>query len=304
MKVFQNLEFKWNHTTVCIGKFDGLHKGHRLLTAHAAKRPGKVVMLTFSTGGSALYSPHEKRFLAKKLGIDYLVEIPFDESFRRQSPEDFAVHILNERCGADYVVVGRDFRFGKERSGDTRVLEHLGKQNGFEVVVYDKLILDGEVVSSTRIRNLVQAGRIAEANSLLGTPYFISGIVKKGNQLGRTIQTPTANIYPYECKVLPPFGVYAVLAEVENRLYYGVSNLGVKPTIADGNPIGLEVWLFEYDGDLYGKEITVYLIEAMRREKKFDSLIQLKSQIQKDTICAKEILARQDSESLRRSVFH
>lgn len=305
MKVIQNLEFQWEHTAVCIGKFDGIHRGHRLLISHAAKQREKTVMFTFSMGeGKVLYAPGEKRCLAKKLGVDYLVEIPFDDSFRKQTPEDFAVHILKDRCGADKVIVGRDFRFGKERSGDTKALERLGEKNGFDVVVYDKLILDGEVVSSTRIRNLIQEGRISEANHLLGTPYFISGIVTKGNQLGRTIQTPTANVCPASCKVLPPFGVYAVLAEVENELYYGVSNLGVKPTIADKNPTGLEVWLFEYEGDLYGKEITVYLIDAMRREQKFASLEQLKTQIQKDTIRAKEILALQDSESLCQSVFH
>lgn len=305
MKVIRNLEFQWDHTTVCIGKFDGLHKGHRLLISQAAKEAGKAVMFTFSMAeGSVLYTPLEKRCLAEKLGIDYLVEVPLDESFRRQSPKDFAVDILKDKCGADKVIVGSDFRFGKERSGDTALLKQLGIQNGFDVVVYDKLLLDGEVVSSTRIRNLIRDGRIAEANRLLGTPYFISGEVTKGNQLGRTIQTPTANICPGQSKVLPPYGVYAVLAEVEHRLYHGVSNLGVKPTIAKGNPPGLEVWLFEYEGDLYGKEMTVYLIDAMRRERKFDSLIQLKAQIQEDTVRAGEILARQDSESLRQSVFH
>lgn len=305
MKVISDLEFQWQHTAVCIGKFDGIHKGHRLLISHAAGQEEKTVMFTFSLGeGSVLYAPEEKRYLAEKLGVDYLVEIPFDESFRRQTPEDFAAHILKGKCGAGKVIVGCDFRFGKERSGDTALLEKLGGKYGFDVVVYDKLILDGEVVSSTRIRRLIQEGEIAQANSLLGTPYFISGVVTKGNQLGRTIQTPTANICPAASKVLPPFGVYAVLADVEGRLYRGVSNLGVKPTIAGKNPTGLEVWLFEYEGDLYGKRMTVYLVDAMRPEQKFDSLLELKTQIQKDTVRAKEILSQQDTKSLYQSVFH
>ena len=262
-------------------------------------------MFTFSTGeGLVLYAPHEKRQLAEKLGIDYLVEIPLDDTFRQQTPEDFASRILCDKCGADKVIVGTDFRFGKERSGDAAFLQELGRQYNFDVVVYEKLMLDGEIVSSTRIRSLIGKGRMAEANRLLGTPYFITGVVKKGNQLGRKIQTPTANLYPDDHKVLPPFGVYAVLADVEGQLFPGVSNLGVKPTIPGKNPTGLEVWLFGYEGNLYGKELTVYLIDFMRPERKFHSIMELQTQIQKDTVQARKILSQPDSESLRQSVFH
>lgn len=305
MNIIQNLAFQWNHTVVCIGKFDGIHRGHRLLFEEEQKKERPVVMFTFSAGeGLVLYSPHEKRQLAEKLGIDDLVEIPFNDTFRQQTPEDFASQILRDRCGADKVMVGADFRFGKGRSGDASLLQELGRQYDFDVVVYEKLILDREIVSSTRIRHLIGEGRMGEANRLLGTPYFVTGVVKKGNQLGRKIQTPTANLYPDDHKVLPPFGVYAVLTDVEGQLFQGVSNLGVKPTISGVNPVGLEVWLFDYDGDLYGKELTVYLIEYMRPEQKFESITELQAQIQEDTVQAQKILSQQDSESLRRSVFH
>lgn len=305
MKVIQDLAFQWKDTAVCIGKFDGIHKGHRLLLDRAVKSGKTTVMFTFSVEeGRVLYTSCEKRKLAEKLGIDELVEVPLDDSFRGQTPEDFAVRILQDCCGAGQVIVGCDFRFGKERSGDTAVLEELGKKYGFQVIVLDKLMLDGDVVSSTRIRTLIGDGKITEANRLLGTPYFISGVVQKGNQLGRTMQTPTANLYPGTGKVLPPFGVYAVLADVEGVLYPGVSNLGVKPTIPGANPTGLEVWLFDYEGDLYSRELTVYLIDYMRPEQKFASLTELQAQIQKDIVRAREILSRQDSESLRQSVFH
>lgn len=305
MKVIENLEFQWNHTVVCIGKFDGIHRGHRLLFEDTQEKKKPVVMFTFSAGeSSVIYAPREKRRLAERLGIDDLVEVPLDDTFRQQTPEDFAAYILRDKCGADTVIVGSDFRFGKDRSGDAAVLERLGKQYGFDVVVYEKLILDGEVVSSTRIRNLIREGRMTEANRLLGTPYFITGVVEKGNQLGRKMETPTANIYPDDHKVLPPFGVYAVLADVEGQLFSGVSNLGVKPTIPGENPVGLEVWLFDYEGNLYGKELTVYLIDFMRPERKFHSVMELQTQIQKDTVQAHKILSQQDSESLRRSVFH
>lgn len=305
MRVIQNLAFQWNHTVVCIGKFDGIHRGHRLLFEDAKKKQRPVVMFTFSTGeSSVLYAPCEKRQLAERLGIDYLVEVPLDDTFRQQTPEQFASHILRDKCGADQVIVGTDFRFGKDRSGDAVILEQLGTQFGFDVVVYEKLLLDGEEVSSTRIRKLIGEGNVTEANRLLGTPYFIAGVVRKGNQLGRKLQTPTANIYPDAHKVLPPFGVYAVMADVEGELYAGVSNLGVKPTIPGDNPTGLEVWLFGYEGNLYGKELTVYLIDSIRPEQKFNSVTELQTQIQEDTVQARKILSRQDSESLRRSVFH
>lgn len=304
MEVIHNLEFQWNQTAVCIGKFDGIHRGHRLLLQEAKKEGLTTVMFTFSAGeGSVLYAPHEKRKLAEKLGIDRLVEVPLDDTFCKQTPEEFARDILQKRCGAAKVVVGSDFRFGKNRAGDAAMLTELGHQYGFQVVVLDKLEWDGGIVSSTRIRTLIGMGEMQEANRLLGTPYFISGTVKQGNQLGRKMQTPTANLSPDIHKVLPPYGVYAVLAEGDEKIYEGVCNLGVKPTIPGENPVGLEVWLFDYEGNLYGKELTVWLLDYLRPERKFDSLMALQTQIQKDTARAREILARPDIESLRQSVL-
>lgn len=296
MKVIHNLEFQWNQTAVCIGKFDGIHRGHRLLFEEAAKDKLTTVMFTFSAGrSSVLYAPEEKWKLAKELGIDSVVEVPLNDAFCRQTPEVFAKQILRDKCGAVKVVVGSDFRFGNERSGDAALLQKLGEKYGFDVVVFDKLKIEGEIVSSTRIRSLIQEGNIVQANQLLGTPYFLSGIVKKGKQLGRKLQTPTANIVPDPHKVLPPFGVYAVLVEVEGQIYSGVSNLGVKPTIPGKNPIGLEVWLFDYEGDLYEKRLTAYLIDFLRPERRFSSLTELQKQIQQDTVRAQEILSQQDS---------
>lgn len=302
MKVIHNLEFQWNQTAVCIGKFDGIHRGHRLLLQEAAKANLTTVMFTFSAGeNSVLYVPHEKRKLAESLGIDYLVEIPLDQSFCILTPEEFARGILRDKCGAAKVVVGSDFRFGRERSGDAAGLKKLGREYGFDVVIFDKLMLDGGIVSSTRIRNLIGEGRMTEANHLLGTPYFVSGVVKRGNQLGRKIQTPTANLCLDPHKVLPPYGVYAALVETGGEIYAGVSNLGVKPTIPGENQVGLEVWLFDYEGDLYDQELTAYLVDYLRPERKFDSLTDLQIQIQRDTVRAREILAQPDIESLRQS---
>lgn len=305
MKVIRNLAFQLNHTAVCIGKFDGIHRGHRLLLEEAKREGLTLVMFTFSaTGGKTLYCPAEKRALAERLGVDVLIEVPLDGVFMQQSPEEFVSRILRDKCGADKVVVGSDFRFGHQRQGDVGILKSLGEKYGFQVVVYDKLVQDGDIVSSTRIRRLIGEGNITEANQLLGTPYFLSGVVERGNQLGRRMDTPTANIRPGEEKVLPPFGVYAVIAEVEGQYYQGVSNLGVKPTVPGENPVGLEVWLFDYKGNLYDRELKAYLMDYLRPEQKFDSLAKLQIQIQRDTVRAHEILSSPDIESPRQSFLH
>ena len=151
-------------------------------------------------------------------------------------------------------------------------------------------------MSSTRIRSLIAKGKMEQANELLGTPYFLTGVVQKGNQLGRTMETPTANIYPDAHKVLPPYGVYAVFVDVEGKRYKGICNLGVKPTIPGENEVGFEVWLFNFSGDLYDKELTAYFVSFLREERKFASLTQLKEQITRDTVLAKQILSQKESE--------
>lgn len=298
MKVIRDLAFQFNHTAVCIGKFDGIHRGHRMLLEEAKRGGLTLVMFTFAAGGRTLYCPAEKRALAERLGVDVLIEVPLDGTFMQQSPEEFVSRVLCEKCGADKVVVGEDFRFGYQRQGDAESLKGLGKKYGFQVVVFDKLVQDGSIVSSTRIRRLIAEGKMREANRLLGTPYFLRGVVERGNQLGRRMNTPTANIRPGGTKVLPPFGVYAVIAEAEGQCYQGVSNLGVKPTVPGENPVGFEVWLFDYEGDLYDRELTVYLMDYLRPERKFDSLTGLQAQIRQDTVRAHEILSSPDMQSL------
>ena len=302
MEKIRNLDFRLNNSAVCIGKFDGIHRGHRLLLAEAKKSGLAAVMFTFAMDQrEMLYSEQEKIQLAERLGFDIFIAIPFDEHFMRQSAEDFVRDILLQHCDAGRVVVGEDFRFGHRRSGDAELLLQMGKEYGFETVVRKKMVAGGDVISSTRIRALIREGELEEANSLLGTPYFISGRVQKGNQLGRKLETPTANISPYAGKDLPPYGVYAALVEVDGRQYEGVANLGKKPTVAEEEPVGLEVWMFDYEGNLYDKEITVYLIAYQREERKFASLEELKQQIAGDARRAKQTLSLLDKGYLARS---
>lgn len=293
MQIIDNLDFQLHETAVCIGKFDGIHKGHRLLVEEVKKGNLIPVMFTFAmSGGKNIYSQKEKHHLAEELGIEVVVEIPFDERFMHQSPQQFVTEVLVKRCGAKKVVVGTDFRFGHARKGDAKLLQEMGKQYGFETVIMEKLVEDGEVVSSTKIRERIRQGKIEEANALLGTPYRITGKVEKGNQIGRTIATPTANIVPDSVKELPPYGVYAVIVSVEGKQYGGISNLGVKPTISANNAVGLETWLFDASLNLYDKQITVFLIAFQRPEQKFASIESLQEQIKEDTVQAKELLKK------------
>lgn len=302
MEIIRNLNFRLNNSAVCIGKFDGIHRGHRLLLEEAEKGGLTTVMFTFAMDQrEMLYSEQEKIQLAERLGFDIFIVVPLDEHFMQQSAEDFVRDILLQRCDAGKVVVGEDFRFGHRRSGDAELLLQMGKKYGFETVVRKKVIAKGDVISSTRIRALIRRGELEEANFLLGTPYFIAGRVQKGNQLGRKLETPTANICPHEGKDLPPYGVYAVLVEVDGKQYKGVANLGKKPTVAEEEPVGLEVWLFDYEGDLYDKEITVYLMDYQRAERKFASLEELKQQIDGDARQAKQTLSLLDKGYLARS---
>lgn len=292
MKVLTDLNFQLHQTAVCIGKFDGLHRGHRLLFHEAEKSGLPLVMITFLfPQAKGIYSYEEKKFLAERLGFDILVAIPVTKAFMQMSAEQFVKDVLVGKCDARNVVVGTDFCFGCQRQGTARYLKEQGGKYGFDVAVMEKLRQDGEIISSTGIRSLLAEGQMERANALLQTPYFIRGNVEGGNRIGRRISVPTANIKPSEEKVLPPFGVYAVRTETGGQVYDGVANLGVKPTIPGKNPAGLEVWLFDYDGNLYDRELTVYLYSFQRRERAFASVDKLREQIVLDTGRAKEILA-------------
>lgn len=293
MRLLTDLDFSLEDTAVCIGKFDGLHRGHRTLLREAEKSGLPIVMITFLfSGNKGIYSYEEKQFLAGELGIDFLVVIPATREFLQMSAEEFISDILVKRCHAKKVVVGADFCFGYKRRGNAETLQAAGKEYGFKVCVMEKLRWEGDVVSSTRIRRLLEDGRMEQVNFLLETPYFIKGTVAEGNRIGRTMSVPTANIRPSVEKVLPPFGVYAVHVLAGKKRYGGVCNLGVKPTIPGKNPVGAEVWLFDYSGNLYGEDIVLYLHAYQRPERKFETIENLHEQILYDTEQAKEILAR------------
>lgn len=288
-------------TAVSLGKFDGIHRGHKRLLEHLENRRNmgmKTAIFTFdippgqSLGKKEsfkeLTTNEEKMQLALDHGIDYLIECPFTPEIRKMEPEDF-VHMIVERLQIKSIVVGTDFRFGYNRRGDYLLLRKLAEQYGYEVNVVDKVREGNRDISSTFVREEISAGRIEKANRLLGYRYFVQGIVTHGNEIGRTLDVPTANLLPAPQKLLPPFGVYVTRTSIYEasfdsgiRSYGGITNVGCKPTVGGEHPVGIETHLFDFGGQIYGKKIKVEFLSMVRPEKKFASLVELKEQMHKD----------------------
>lgn len=285
MIVLEKMPYRLEHTAICIGKFDGLHCGHRVLIDSIRQYENKQkVLFTFSfpdTG--SIYSEQEKRFLAEKLGIDVYINCPFDDRLSHMSPGEFLDQVLRGQCGADVISVGEDFRFGFGRSGDVNFLRGRSERDGFTLHVFPKKEMCGEPVSSTRIRKLLGDGEIEKAGELLGQPYFIYETVCHGNQIARAmLDMPTANQIPPPGKILPPFGVYASRVRTKYGVYDSVTNIGRKPTIPGENAAGVETHIFEFDSDLYGTKLCVELYAFLRREQKFSGLDALREQMKTD----------------------
>lgn len=284
-------------TVVSLGKFDGIHRGHGYLLEYLEekKRTGlKTVIFTFDIPPKrqigigkeekVLTTNEEKVRLFDQYGIDYLVECPFTKELMHMEPEDF-IEMIVRRLNIKSLVVGKDFHFGKNRRGDHRMLERFADTYGYEVEVVDKIQEEGRDISSTFIREEISAGRVAHANELLGYRYFVQGIVVHGNEIGRTLNVPTANLIPEEDKLLPPFGVYVTKTTVfdkDGQVYGGITNVGCKPTIEGVNPVGVETHLFGFDDQIYGARIKVEFLDMVRPEQKFHSLEELKEQMLKD----------------------
>ena len=285
---------------ISLGKFDGLHIGHKLLMdeLNRAKQTGLLAAaVTFSIPPNALdgedyrvlTTREEKLWIFEQAGIDALIELPFTKDLRAMEPEAF-LSMLTEKIPVKEIVAGTDFRFGKNRSGDYRTLQENEGRFGYKAVIFEKIRDAGIDISSTRIREAVKAGDLAEANRLLGYDYFLAGKVVVGNQLGRTIQVPTANLLVPDEKLLPPNGGYVTRLTVDGKVYGGISNIGYKPTVGEGEPLGVETHIFDFDEDIYGKQIWVSFLKYLRPEKKYDSLEALKKQIDADIRTSREIL--------------
>lgn len=289
------LKNKYPATVIALGTFDGLHLGHTdvINTArdYAERNRLKLAVFTFSNHPLALIRPdlvpvriisaEEKIKLLESFGVDYLINIPFTEDFAALSPDEFLDRLacFNYRC----LVVGENFTYGFLGSGKTETLERSGRKNGFDVIVRSLVKMNGNVVSSTGIRNLIQAGHIEYANRMLGRAYAITGTIVHGEQRGRKLGFPTANIELLHGEMaVPAPGVYAVTASIEGSIYEGMGNIGNNPTFNDVEHARLEVNLFNCSGDLYGKTMSVQFHKYIRAEKKFSGVEELCRQIEED----------------------
>ncbi|QWT53478.1 bifunctional riboflavin kinase/FAD synthetase [Eubacterium sp. MSJ-33] len=276
-------------TVVALGKFEGLHKGHMLLinkVLQLSHETGKqsVVFSIDMPGTKRIYTIPERNRILEEIGIDFNITCEFTKKFASMKPEAFVKDVLVERLHPEYVVVGNDFRFGKNRQGDVALLEELGNRYGYEVLAFEKLREQGTVISSSYIREQIEQGNVDLIQEYMGRPYSIAGIVQYGKQLGTTIGFPTANLIPDEEKLLVPNGVYETSLILDNLRYRGITNVGDNPTVDDDHKIKVETNILDYNGNLYGKYLKIEFIRQIRKEIKFDSIEALKNQIKSDIL--------------------
>jgi len=290
--------------SVGIGMFDGVHLGHQQVLKQtifdARQHNGLSLAITFDKHPNAIIAPQKAPKLIyslpqklreiEALGVDAVLLIEFTREFSQQPGENF-VRDLAARLGQIYsVCVGSTFTFGHKRSGNVELLKKLGAELGFQVHGLAAVSLGGQVVSSTRIRDTITAGELDAAGQMLGRSYAIAGTVLRGDQLGRKLGFPTANVDIAGLQT-PPNGVYAVQARVGARIFPAVANLGTRPTIKDDAPeLRFEVYLFDFEGDLYGRELEVAFIDFIRPEQRFNSVDELKERIARDVQAAQAIL--------------
>lgn len=280
-------------TVIVIGKFDGVHLGHKLLfdraVLEAEKRQCKSAAFTFDRifGAKVITTSEERRSLIEDAGMDILIEYPFTEIMSLEA-EDFVKEILINRLRAKAVIAGSDCGFGRNRGGNAQLLQKLSTELGFDAIILDKVVAEGNVVSSTLARDFIEQGRMEEVAGILGREFFMRGSVVKGNQLGRTWDFPTINMLPDERKIMPPNGVYASKVLLNGVWRDSVTNIGRKPTVDSRNEmVSVETYIFDFDGDLYGKSLDVRLYHFIREEKRFESFDALKAQIAVDCEKAK-----------------
>ncbi len=284
-----------------IGNFDGIHIGHQALLRNIV-RQAKVsgfpsVVLTFEPHPLKVLAPEraprlilahkDKMQLLQAIGVDIVVVQAFDHSFAALEADEFVRRFLIHRLKVKKIWVGRDLRFGRGRKGGVETLVRWGAENDFSVEIVEPILLDGQRVSSSRIRHLIEEGRLDEVQPLLGRFHFLSGRVVRGNRRGRELGFPTANIAS-RTEVLPQDGIYATWLEYREKRVPSVSSVGVNPTFGDG-PRTVESFILDFDGDLYGEPVKLFFVRKIRDEKKFPSAELLVEQIRHDVECAQAI---------------
>jgi len=307
LKIYNSLsEFKESdYAVITVGTFDGLHLGHQKIinrmNALAEENNGETILVTFDPHPRLVVHENNKTLkfintqkrkfdLLEKLGIDHIIILPFTKEFAKTSSEDFIREYLVDKLEVKKLIVGYDHHFGNNREGNYDQLYLLGQKYGFEVEEIKAQYIDDIAVSSTQIRNALMEGDVKKANKMLGYEYGITGIVVEGNRIGRSIGFPTANIdIDDKFKLIAAGGVYACKVEYNGRLFKGMGNIGTRPTVGI-NGLVTEVHIFDFDEDIYGKEITILFINRIRDEKKFDNLEELQKQLSLDKKTVLELL--------------
>ncbi|MGH7940984.1 MAG: bifunctional riboflavin kinase/FAD synthetase [Limisphaerales bacterium] len=290
-------DLKTGRKPVClaIGFFDGVHLGHQQIIRHtiadARQHDGVAMVLTFDKHPNAVVAPEkappliyslaQKLRAIESLGVEHTLLIEFDLPFSRQTGEAFIRGLSRDFGDIHSICVGADFVFGHKRGGNVVLLKFLGKELHFHVHGLSAVALDGQAVSSTRVREAIRAGNLDDANQMLGRPYAACGKVVQGDKRGRDLGFPTANL-DVTGLVLPPNGVYSAITRVDRRLYRVALNIGVRPTLLSERRLQVEAHLLDFDGDLYGRELEIEIGDRLRQEKKFRSLDELKEQIARD----------------------
>lgn len=277
-------------TAVTMGKFDGFHRGHQTLIKKVKEYTSqdvKSMVFAFDMNRQSLMTNEERKTYLEDQ-VDYLIECPFTKEIREMKAEDFIKDIIVDKCKAAYVVIGTDFRFGHGKRGDADMLARYAQVYGYHLDVLEKARYEDRVISSSYVKEALQQGDITLANTLLGYKYRVSGKVEHGKKLGRRLGFPTMNIAPMERKLVPKYGVYTCQVIIDGVTWRGIGNVGVKPTVTNEPKLLIEVYVFDYEEDAYGKEIEVCFCRFEREEKKFTSIEALKAQLEKDILSGRQ----------------
>jgi riboflavin kinase/FMN adenylyltransferase len=306
MRIFESLDFseRFVNPVLTIGNYDGLHLGHRRIIEKIQEKAfdlnGTSMLMTFHPHPLTILRPdkciglitplHVKKRLIEEAGIDVLIIIPFTDDFRHVTPEAFVDDLLVKKLGIKGLIVGYDFKFGKEGKGNVEYLASLSTEYGFFFEIQGAITFHGDKVGSNRIRKMIQEGDVGKAALHLDRPYMIEGTVVKGEGRGRTIGFPTINLKT-EFPLIPKRGVYITDVDVGGKRYPAVTNIGYNPTF-DGQSLTIETYILDFSGDLYDRNIALYFLERVRDEVRFSCVDELKERIWKDVEAAREYFTK------------
>jgi len=308
---FANLEtFPYKDSCMTIGNFDGVHRGHQALINELARKASAhanpVIVITFFPNPSDFFQPNidsfylstpaEKEAELCHLGIDRVITFRFDQDFANLTAREF-LSALKQKLGLTLLVLGEDFALGKDRQGTIDVIRSIGQEMSFAVETIAPINLGSETISSTKIRQCLDEGNLACAAKMLGRPYAISGVVTQGSDRGSRIGLPTANMTHWSKKKLPAIGVYATRVVVNNGEYFGITNVGYRPTFEEQALPNIETHILDFDGNIYGETLEIKLIQKIRDEQKFSGVEAFLAQIERDKATARRIFSNDETQT-------